>query len=595
MAIVRDGHVRILPVHVANKIAAGEVVERPASVVKELIENAIDAGASNIKITIEQGGRKLIQVADDGSGMTREDALISLERQATSKIFDVDDIENIDTLGFRGEAIPSIASVSRFSITTRLHDQDEGTLIKVDAGNIVDVSVAGTPPGTIVEVKDLFCNVPVRKKFLKSAITEENHIKKIFTVHAIAHPGIGFSLIADGKEALHLSSASKLLDRVFDLFGQEIQDSWLKIESEHNDIRITGLIEKPNLSFVTRRDQYIFVNGRPASAPAIQFALREAYPSRQNDVKPAVIIFINLPPTSVDVNVHPAKREVRFRDNNSVKIAVIEAIKKAVTFGAGAGLSHDICDAQDIAPRLECKIETPPVICAEKTENSSSPLLLQPTHIPCLTPIPKPVAIEFALDGDSTETSPWKWFKYLAITDSGFVLLETDNGLVTLNPKAALERIVFEDLLNASSSCVSQSLLIPQTIKFSPPDFARIKSSLKEIVAMGFQIEEFGDNTIKVDAIPQSVDGASAASLLMTIADDLSEGGARRSEKWREELIARSIAKTFAGTIPQLTRDTANKLVEDLASTKTPYVSPRGKPTMIFTSNRELARKFNIA
>ena len=201
----RDGHVHVLPLHVANKIAAGEVVERPASVVKELVENSVDAGAANIKVSIAQGGRKLVSVRDDGCGMTKEDALLSLERQATSKILDVDDIENIDTLGFRGEAIPSIASVSRFSIVTRRHDADEGTQIVVNAGELVETSTAGCPPGTLVEVRDLFCNVPARRKFLRSFATEEGRVKGIFTVHALAHPGIGFSLVVDGRELYRLA------------------------------------------------------------------------------------------------------------------------------------------------------------------------------------------------------------------------------------------------------------------------------------------------------------------------------------------------------------------------------------------------------
>lgn len=593
MAIERDGHVRVLPVHVANKIAAGEVVERPASVVKELVENSIDAKSSNIKIVIEQGGRKLIQIVDDGIGMDKEDAVLSLERQATSKIFDVDDIENIDTLGFRGEAIPSIASVSRFSITTRTHNSDEATYLQVDAGTLVQVSSAGAPPGTTVEVKDLFCNVPARRKFLRAAATEEAHIKRIFTVHALAHPGIGFTLVTDGRESSRLAPAKTLKDRVFDLFGSEMNDSMLKLDIERNGVKVSGLIERPNLAFPTRRDQYVFVNGRPATAPSIQYAIKEAYPSRQGDTKPAAIIFLEVSPTQVDVNVHPTKREVRFRDNSAVKLAVMAAIENAVALGNGEWETGN-------GKRGMGKVEETPSLNTQHSNFNTIPLNLTPTHSPAPTPthspapIPAPVAIEFALDGDSTETRPWQWFKYLALTDSGFLLLETDAGLVTLNPKAARERIVFEELLNSETAPLSQQLLLPETIKLSPPDFARIKSALKEICAMGFQVEEFGENTIKIDAIPQACSDSNPTALLLTIAEDLAEGGIRRGEKWREEIIAKSVAKTFAGASLNLTKDAAIKLVEELASCKTPYISPRGKPTMIFTSSRELARKFNL-
>ena len=330
----RDGHVHVLPLHVANKIAAGEVVERPASVVKELVENSVDAGAANIKVSIAQGGRKLVSVRDDGCGMAKDDALLSLERQATSKILDVDDIENIDTLGFRGEAIPSIASVSRFTLVTRRHDADEGTQIVVNAGELVETSAAGCPPGTLVEVRDLFCNVPARRKFLRSSATEEGRVKGIFTVHALAHPGIGFSLTVDGRELYRLAPAASLADRLLDVYGAEFIESLIPLqtppEAQANAVRVWGYIEKPNLSMPTRRDQYVFVNGRPATAPSIAYAVREAYPHRQGDIKPALFLFIELPPNQVDVNVHPTKREVRFRDNSAVKRAITEAIEGAL-------------------------------------------------------------------------------------------------------------------------------------------------------------------------------------------------------------------------------------------------------------------------
>ena len=334
----RDGHVRVLPLHVANKIAAGEVVERPASVVKELVENAIDAGAKNIRISVTQGGRKLVSVQDDGCGMTKDDAVLSLERQATSKILDVDDIEEIDTLGFRGEAIPSIASVSRFTITTRRHDSDEGTLVAVNAGELAEVRAAGCPPGTLVEVRDLFCNVPARRKFLRSFTTEEGHVKSVFTIHALAHPAIGFSLVVDGRELYRLAPAAALADRVHDIFGPDFAADLIPLAapSPSATVRVSGYVERPNLSTPTRRDQYVFVNGRPATSPSIAYAVREAYPRRQGDARPALILFLDLPPNQVDVNVHPTKREVRFRDNVAVKRAVTDAIERALGLRATA-------------------------------------------------------------------------------------------------------------------------------------------------------------------------------------------------------------------------------------------------------------------
>ena len=620
---MRDGHVHVLPLHVANKIAAGEVVERPASVVKELVENAVDAGATNIKVSIAQGGRKLVSVRDDGCGMTKDDALLSLERQATSKILDVDDIENIDTLGFRGEAIPSIASVSRFSLVTRRHDADEGTQIIVNAGELVETSTAGCPPGTLVEVRDLFCNVPARRKFLRSFATEEGRVKGIFTVHALAHPGIGFSLVVDGRELYRRAPATSLADRLLDIYGADFVESLIPLpppsDSQRNAVRVSGYIEKPNLSMPTRRDQYVFVNGRPATAPSIAYAVREAYPHRQGDIKPALFLFIELPPNQVDVNVHPTKREVRFRDNIAVKRAITEAIEGALgirptaggvatsgetTGGAnGTNRTNGTNGTDETNGTGDWGLPTPqaaPVASQATAAPAPTPTLTDPR--PTLTdprstltdPTPQPVAVELPLAADDTGARPWKWFKFLATTASGYLLVETDAGLVTINPHAARERIAFEQLLSRSGQgdALSQQLLIPETIHLSPVDAARITGALGDIEPMGFKIEPFGRDTFKIDAVPQLIGSLSPADIISTVARDLSEGGARRGERWREELVAKSIARSFAGMSLALDETGATKLVEELASCRMPYISPGGKPTMIFTSTRELDRRF---
>ena len=610
----RDGHVRVLPLHVANKIAAGEVVERPASVAKELIENAIDAGAKRISIAITQGGRKLVAVQDDGCGMTKDDAVLSLERQATSKIHDVTDIEEIDTLGFRGEAIPSIASVSRFTLTTRRTDSDEGTLVQVNAGTLAEVRAAGCPPGTLVEVRDLFCNVPARRKFLRAYATEEGHIKQIFTVHALAHPAIAFSLTVDGRELYKLAPAANVSDRIRDLFGDEflanalpVGDKHSNIQTfEHSNIQISGFIEKPNLTTPTRRDQYIFINGRPATSASIAYALREAYPRRAGDSRPSAVLFIDLPPNQVDVNVHPTKREVRFRDTIAVKNAIMDAVGNALT---SRTVAVSATGAVTDAPVEDIRRETldapvpvsslpSPVLPTPQVSGLSSKVLPSTS-----TPAPQPVPMEFAIEPDSTRSRPWQWFKFLAQSASGYLLVETDSGIVTINPHAARERIAYEHLLNTSNNQTpntskpqklptSQTLLIPETIHLPPVDAARIKAALPTITAMGFQLEEFGHDTFKIDAVPQLIGALSPSTILSTIAGDLAEGGAKRGDRWREELIAKSIAKSFAGASLALTADGATKLVEELCACRMPYVCPRGKPVMIFTSTRELDRKF---
>ena len=598
----------------ANKIAAGEVVERPASVVKELVENAIDAGATRIAIAITQGGRKLVSVQDDGCGMTRDDATLSLERQATSKIRDVTDIEEIDTLGFRGEAIPSIASVSRFSITTRRHDDDEGTFIQVNAGAIAEIRTAGCPAGTLVEVRDLFCNVPARRKFLRAYATEEAHVKQIFSVHALAHPSIGFSLTVDGRELYRLAPSDSTADRIRDLFGPEFLENALAVgakvdrrqatddKGKSDTISVSGFIERPNLAAPTRRDQYVFINGRPATSASIAYALREAYPRRAGDSRPAAVLFIDLPPNQVDVNVHPTKREVRFRDNVAVKQAILEAV--------GNALVAPQTPSAKASPTAAATMATSPVIgeeresCGEKpatndegrqpTADSRQTGNVSPVVATSPAPQPAPVPIEFAIEPDSTRSKPWQWFRYLAQSASGYLLIETDSGIVTINPHAARERIAYERMLNQADKIPSQTLLIPETVKLSPVDAARIRTSLATIVEMGFLLEEFGHDTFKVDAVPQFAAALSPTGVLTTIASDLAENGNRRGkERWREELIAKSIAKSFAGASMALTEEGATKLVEELCSCRMPYICPRGKPVMIFTSTRELNRKFD--
>jgi DNA mismatch repair protein MutL len=610
---MNENRVRVLPIHVANKISAGEVVERPASVVKELVENAIDAGASNIRISIVSGGKKLISVQDDGCGMVKEDALLSLERQATSKILDESDIENITTLGFRGEAIPSIASVSRLSMTTRRKNADEGFFLQVNAGILAETRSAGCPPGTVIEVKDLFCNVPARLKFLKSNMTEESHIKHVYTVHALSHPQISFSLYIDGREAGNLPPASSLQERIHDLFGAEFLEAALPIslpsEEGRNKIKISGFIERPNLSTPTRKEQYIFVNSRPATAPTINYALRESYPRKQGDIKPSVILFIDTDASMVDVNVHPMKREVRFRDNASIRNAVAKAVKTAIftptssspSTSSSTSPSTPLTSTSTSTSTPLTSPSTPPSTSTSTSPSTSTSTSTPPSPSPSTStspssppprPTPTPTEVELKLSDDGDSAKPWRWFNILAQTQNGYVLLETDAGIVTINPAAARERIAYERMRDLKSP--SQPLLIPETISLSPADTARIKEAIDILHSMGFSIEEFGRNTFKIDALPQIAANIPAESILATISSDLAEPGSRRGgDRWKEEIIAKSIARSFAGAKLKMSPEGAKEMVEELCSCKMPYVCPRGKPVMIFTSNRELDRKFD--
>ncbi len=598
----------------ANKIAAGEVVERPASVLKELLENALDAGATRIDITVVAGGRNLVSVRDNGCGMTRDDALLSLERQATSKIRDVDDIEHIDTLGFRGEAIPSIAAVSRFTLVTRRADDESGTRLVVNAGTLAEVADCGAPPGTCVEVRDLFCNVPARRKFLRAFATEEGHIRSVFTVHALAHPDIGFSLTLDGRETYRFAPGATLEERIRDLFGAPFAESLVPIANppggQGSSVSIHGYIERPDTSSLLRHDQFTFVNGRPSTAPVISYAIREACPRARAEARPATILFIDLPPEQVDVNVHPAKREVRFRRPADVREALIGAISAALRpedrEDRELEVGRDLRDHRDIRDR-EAPADLKSLAPTPAQPPFAVPFTTPPLPIQQSLPkqpfqsLPSPQANSQPLasnppDGVAIQAAPtplWRWFTILAETATGYLLLETDRGIVTLNPRVARDRSAFERLL-ARRTAISQPLLLPETVHLPPSDSARIRTFLAELETMGFAIEEFGRDVWKLDAVPDLAAGLAAQDLLATIAADIAEAGAKRGgTRWRDELVARSLARSYAGANVKLTREGASKLVEELAATSQPYICPRGKPIMIFTANSELSRKFD--
>ena len=622
--MVKDGHIRILPVNVANKIAAGEVVERPASVVKELLENAIDAGSTRIDVTVTAGGRKLVEVRDNGSGMNRDDALLSIERQATSKIRDVDDIERIDTLGFRGEAVPSIASVSRFTLKTRRQGEESGTELAIVGGSLLDVRDAGVPTGTTIEVRDLFFNVPARRKFLRAYQTEQAHIRSVFTLHALAHPEIGMSLTADGREVSRLPEGATLEERVRDLFGADFCADLRPVGKTVGSVRVFGFAGLPTVTRNDRSEQYVFINRRPATAPVIAYALREAYPPLEGDRKPIVLLFIEMPADGVDVNVHPTKREVRFHKPAEVREAIILAVSEAlgvrrpVAHPGGTGDSPVIPGGTvsphmpqedfgrrtpDAEPPVSLRALVPEASARLPTSESAFPYPAQgfcpPTsdHRPLISaPSPAvPAGSGLPLFTAPEDGSPWRWCRVLGQVAGRYLLLETDGGYVTVDPRAARERVLYERLMerHKTGEALSQPLLLPETVLLAPADAERLRKHLKVVQDMGFGVEDFGNDHFLVEALPDVLSAVSCRELLGNIAHDLENAGTRRgSEKWREELVAQAACRAAAGVETALADDESARLVAELARTRMPYTCPRGRPTMIFTSYRELERKF---
>jgi len=588
-----SGRIQLLADTVINKIAAGEVVERPASVVKELLENAIDAAAEAIEVEVVSGGKRLISIQDDGHGMSRDDALMALERHATSKIHDVHDIERIGTLGFRGEALAAIASVSRFSLLTREVDALEGTEIDIQGGSVQSVQGAGGPAGTRVTVRNLFFNVPARRKFLRTEQTEFGHIRQMFLVHALAHPDLALRLTADDRLIYEMAGGATLADRIRELFSAELLRSLKEVDYADADVHVSGYVGQPQLHRADRSEQYVFVNGRPAGAPVIGRAIREAYQSLMAKSRhPVIFLFIETDPDRVDVNVHPTKKEVRFRNPSEVKAGIYEAIVQALK---GEG-KQTVQDPSEVPPHL-----FPPQPVVEIQD------------LPRLDPFPYP---RLPLGGDPLKTpggapgtfyraggapdapgagAPWSWCRVLGQVGGLYVVLETDEGLVLMDPHAAHERVLFEGYMGelGRHEVRSQGMLVPEAVELSPVKGTVIRANIGILQEMGFGISEFGGNSFLVDAIPSCLGEVSAASLLPEIAVFLEENGTRSGTQILvEEEIARQASRAAVQGRRLLKLKEIEHLVVELARTDMPYTCPHGRPTIIFMGYGELDRKF---
>ena len=600
-----ENRIQLLSDHVANKIAAGEVVERPASVFKELFENAVDAGATRITVEVSMGGRKALIVTDDGMGMTRDDALLSIERHATSKIADVDDIEDINTFGFRGEALPSIASVSRFTLITRPHDELEGTELIISGGKLLEVNDAGCPPGTSISVRNLFFNVPARKKFLKTEQTELANIRHLFQIYSIAHPELNLQLIADEREVAQYIGGASLEDRLNDLYGESMVSSLRSVEHECNGVRVTGYAGLPQQARKDRRDQYIFINKRPAGAALLNYAINQAYQAMlPRNMHAVLFLFIDLDPGMVDVNVHPTKREVRFRQSNTVRDAVIDALKNAIAPNHEQALSDaNLSDSPEAVGESNLTPEpsaATPVVNSQTAFDMPGTLSRKTFDYPNA---PLDLPEDESLNAGNTTVqslepganSPWQWCRVISRIGELFVLLETEDGLVVMDPQAGHERVMYEGLVRAmeKQSVTSQGLLAPETVSLSPKPADSLRANLEDMEAVGFGVSDFGGDTFLVDALPAGLGNVSSQALIPEIASALEAGSARKTATaWAREQIARTACQAAVNSQNELSRPELEQLVADLAKTEMPYTCPHGRPTLIFMGYNELKRKF---
>jgi len=672
--------IRLLPEHVANQIAAGEVVERPASVVKELVENALDAQATRLNIEIQAGGRSLVRVTDDGTGMSRDDALLCLERHATSKIQRAEDLAAIATMGFRGEALPSIASVSRFILTTRERggNSPEGTQIIVNGGKIAEVKAAGSAPGTSVDVRQLFFNLPARRKFLRAEETEAAHIQHYLTLAALAHPEVAFTFVKDGRTIWQLpaqksgvavaSRLAALRERFRALLGdekllsvdfaaalpvdfepEEVETFETSLPEKSDprpptsDFRIWGLIGAPGVSRTTRDSQFVFVNRRPVENRGLNYALIEGYhTSLMKGRYPVCCLFLEINPAAVDVNIHPAKREVKFHRESEIRKRVAQTIRETLlTFHTEPGKAKIISNAatqrrgeepvEAIGKPLEVKAapelstqsppefprppkpalewpsrpaEQPPLQMGFSKASPSQPPIAnvqspQQTAPSTLDSLARRSEAETARPSTSVTPLLSVPLRLVGVIGKLYVLLESDRGLVLLDQHAAHERILFEQMMNRieqNAAAPSQKLLLPETIELPPRDAQFLREQLAVLTKLGVGLSEFGERTFLLDALPPFVKAADPRRFVFDLVDELRAAGRDVNlARLGEHTVAKTVCRHAVKANDPLVGPELENLVEDLRHCAMPYTCPHGRPTLIEMNYRELEKKFGRA
>ena len=572
--------IRILEPTVANQIAAGEVVERPAAVIKELLENSLDAGARRVTVDFSRGGKARMIVEDDGKGMTGDEALLSLERHATSKIQLAADLDRIATFGFRGEALPSIASVARFTMQTRPASAPSGTEIAINGGKLVHRRDHGMAPGTRIEVANLFHPVPARLKFLKSDETEAAHIVRLVRLYAIAHPEVGFLLREDGREIFRSPGNAPLLDRVREIWGRQVAEEVTIMPAfERPGMRLSGLLGKPGVSRGTRQDLVTVVNGRPVDSRTMAFALTESYHTLIPKGRyPLAFVFLEMDPAWVDVNVHPAKREVRFRDEAKVRNFLIESVLAVLRARGDEGLPAETVPA--VAPVTPLAVDVPSVSVAVPPPGPAA-AYVPPTSSAPISPAHAP-AVRLG----------WRLLSRLREERAVF---ETPTGLAVLDLGAAHQRVLYESILAqfTAQKPVSQPLLVPLSIELEPLPAAVLKERLPLLTSAGFDFEEYGRNFWRIQALPAWLEPEQA---LAFVRDLLAEMARREGDFGRPSLAYDALAKIAVNKARRkgdsLSDAELMELVQALFRTAQPGTCPRGRRTYVEWTDADLTRRF---
>lgn len=594
------GRIHQLPDDLANQIAAGEVVERPASVVKELVENAIDAGARRINVTVEYGGKRLIRVEDDGFGMDPEDARLCLARHATSKIRRADDLGAIATLGFRGEALPSIASVSHFRLRTRLRGAPSGTEIRVNGGAIESVVEAGGPEGTLVEVADLFYNLPARRKFLKSDAAEAAQVSKMATQLALCYPEVGVTLVSAGRKVLQCPPVTRLDERLYQIYGD--RPDLVEVRREGGSITVSGFVAALAETGPTRGPQNVFVNRRVVKDRTIAHAIFDAYSVASNrERSPELHLFIEMPPDQVDVNVHPTKAEVRFREGALVH----EVVKRAVAEALGRGYVPELqLRPSDLAAgSAPFTPSIPGVLSGGVFTRGAIPGALGALGAEGAHGVEGAHgtegghgAVHGASGAPGTQAAPAvRPMIPLGQFRDTFIIAIDDDGICIIDQHVAHERVLFERIMErlTAGKLESQRLLVPMTIELSPAERQSLALRAAALDAFGFEIEEFGGDTVRLTAVPALLPRDECETAVRALAQDLE--GLDRGLEIHEAL--KRIAATMAchaavkANYP-LTGEKMQHILEELRATAYSTVCPHGRPVMLRLTRREVEKNF---
>lgn len=647
--------IRVLPDNLANQIAAGEVVERPASVVKELVENSIDAGATRLQIDIELGGRRLIRISDNGEGMTRDDAILAFERHATSKIRTVDDLARIGTLGFRGEALASIASVAKVELLTKIESDLIATKVIVEGGRLVDVADASRDTGTTISVRDLFFNTPARRKFMRSEATENYHLTSIVTHYALAHPEIAFTLTNNGREVVRVSPAKDLRERAFQVFGGGLIESLLPVSGGREYVaKISGFVSAPRERRTTRDSQYFFVNNRFVRDKTIAGGLLEGYRSvLPHGVYPVAFLFLELPLEEIDVNVHPAKTEVRFRRGEAVKDAIAEAVRSAL---ANAGITGDAvaesvaCSEPDVSfvpTRPEAPLAGPeqhgiefavgiPITDRSQSFSNGTAVPLEdvdpggsamppaagiPTELPRaatlvdvgdqiaegiavpesrftpsgyveLPPVDSAAKIAKSVDVESVSAAK---IHALGQLHESFIIAVDDGGLLLIDQHVAHERILFDKyrLSEAERPIESQNLLLPETLDLTPAQSEAFSLIEDDLGSLGFGLMRLSGRTVAIKSIPTDLPASEARNLFAEILDTIEaeKKGAPKSTL-RDDIAASLACKAAIKINMKLTPEKMRWLIDRLLITTSPTTCPHGRPVILRLSMKDIERGF---